>query len=212
MKHKCPNQQIRIFGQFYLTHKIWFHLLGIACILWFLFRVLPAPHRARYPCQQMSLTIAVGYIAFLGIIFAGVSTWLKQAKTKTAAALPLLLVIFLLVFMITGPVFAGLNFNNNFTPSFVWDPIPKEPIGTPVGVNPGRVVWVWNPDATEKDLSGFWWETQNNDQNILDEMFSTGVQSLAGTNDDHSAWDRLFRYFNEHNGYGNVSYISVWLP
>ena len=41
-----------------------FHIVGIGCIIWFLVRVIPKPDRYRYPCQQMSITVALTYIAF----------------------------------------------------------------------------------------------------------------------------------------------------
>ena len=44
---------------------IWFHIVGIACLFWFLIRVIPAPHRSQYPCQQISIPIALGYIAWV---------------------------------------------------------------------------------------------------------------------------------------------------
>ena len=189
-----------------LDHKgIWFHLIGIGCILWFLIRVVPAPHRAKYPCQQISITVALGYIAFWGILFAGLKLWLKQAKWKSSKAIPTLGVLCIIFLMISGAVFA-VNYYNPDNPVTAWDPVPKEPIGTPTGVNPGRVVWAWNPYATEKELTGFWWEKTNNNQELIDQMYSDGIQALAGTEDDYSAWDSLFRYFNEEHGSGDFGY------
>ena len=54
----------------YIIHKlknskgIMFHVIGIISFIWFIIRVLPAPHRSQYPCQQMAMPIAFGYIAF----------------------------------------------------------------------------------------------------------------------------------------------------
>lgn len=186
---------------------LWFHLVGIACILWFLIRVVPAPHRARYPCQQMSIIVALGYIAFWGALFSGLSLWIRRAKWKTSKAIPTILVIFIILLSVSGAVFA-FNYYNNGNRTGDWDPIPKEPIGTPKGVNPGRVVWVWNPFSTEKELTGYWWEAANNDQEIIDQMYSDGIQALAGEEDDFTAWDSLFKHYNEAHGNGNVSYQS----
>jgi hypothetical protein len=87
-----------------------------------------------------------------------------------------------------------------------WEPIPNEPIGTPRGANPGRVVWVWDPEATESNLQGYWWYKHNNNQNVIDDMFSTGLQGLSGANNDFDSWDVLFKYFNIIHGNGEIGY------
>jgi hypothetical protein len=188
---------------------LFFHLAGIVAILWFLVRVLPRPDRIRYPCQQMSVSIAVGYIAFWSLLwsalFHGVGLWVRKVKYKTAAIAPIILVAFVLVFSITSNVYAVDEDKDEYKITR-WDPIPKEPIGTPQGYMPGRVVWGWNPDATENELEGYWWEKQNNNQEVIDQMFSLGIRTLADTNNDFSAWDHLFRYFNQKHGHGDIGY------
>ena len=187
-------------------HKgIWFHLVGIACIIWFLIRVVPAPHRAKYPCQQVSITVALGYIAFWGVLFAGLKIWLRHAKWNTSKVLPSIVVICVILLMISGAVFA-VNYYNEDNPISDWDTIPKEPIGVPKGANPGRVVWVWNPDSTEKELTGFWWEKYNNNPDVINQMYSEGIQALAGEEDDFTAWDSLFKHFNKVHDNGEVGY------
>ena len=79
-------------------------------------------------------------------------------------------------------------------------------MGVPTGANPGRVVWVWNPDATRSELSGYWWYEENNNQDVLDDMMRQGIKNLAGINDEEQAWDVLFKYFNEKHEKGNVGY------
>jgi hypothetical protein len=190
-------------------HSILFHIVGIACIIWFLARVLPKPDRIRYPCQQMSLAVASGYIIFWSILwsalFHGLGLWIKKAKLKTAAYLPVILVSFVLIFSISSAVFANINSNENYEAK-IWEPIPDQPIGTPRGANPGRVVWIWDPNATESNLEGFWWQEQNNNQEVIDAMFSKGIQGYSGVEDDVDAWDILFNHFNKIHGYGEVGY------
>jgi hypothetical protein len=89
-----------------------------------------------------------------------------------------------------------------------WDPIPNEPIGTPQGYKPGRVAWIWNANATEETLTGNWWQKENNNQTIIDEMFSNGIKNLAGVADEMLAWEHLFKYFNLKHGKGEVGYQS----
>jgi len=189
--------------------SILFHIVGIACIIWFLVRVLPKPDRIQYPCQQMSITVASSYIIFWSILwsalFHGLALWVRRVKSKTAAFLPVILVSFILIFSVSSGIFADLDNNDDFKASS-WEPIPNEPIGTPRGVNSGRVVWVWDPNATEINLKGFWWQKQNNNQEVLDEMFSNGIQGLAGVEDDANAWDTLFKHFNQVHGNGEVGY------
>ena len=178
--------------------SILFHFAGIAGIIWFLVRVLPRPDRIRYPCQQMSVSIAFGYIAFWSLlwsaIFHGLGLWIRRVKYKTAAFAPVILVAFVLVFSISSNVYAVNEKNDNYELT-IWDPIPKEPIGTPYGYKPGRVTWGWNPNATEKELVGQWWKKENNNQTIINQMLSLGIRTLADANDDYSAWDFLFKYF-----------------
>jgi len=104
---------------------------------------------------------------------------------------------------------SGAGFTVNFLesqPVQSWNPIPKEPIGTPQGTNPGRLVWVWNPDATEEELTGYWWNKENNNPEEIDQMYSDGLQQLAGVDDDYDAWGVLFHYFNIEHGKGDVGY------
>jgi len=186
-----------------------FHFAGIAAIIWFLVRVLPRPDRIRYPCQQMSVSIAFGYIAFWSLlwsaIFHGLGLWIRRVNYKSAAIAPVILVAFILLFSITSNVFAVTESNDPYELT-IWDPIPKDPIGTPQGYKPGRVVWGWNPNATEKELIGYWWEKGNNNQTIVDQMFSSGIKTLADANDDYLAWNHLFKHFNQGHGHGEEGY------
>jgi len=184
---------------------IWFHIVGIACLIWFAIRVLPAPHRAQYPCQQISISIVVGYIAFWSGLFYLLSKWLKKAKLRITSVAPSIIVAFIVIFSISGFVFAD-NFLDNSKSYTTWAPINNIPIGDPYGINPGRVVWVWNPEATETNLDGYWWNQQNNNQDVIDQMLSNGIKELIGIEDDFNSWDLLFRYFNEKHGYGYTGY------
>jgi hypothetical protein len=154
------------------------------------------------------MTVASSYIIFWsilwGALFHGTAFWIRRAKTKTTAILPVILVSFVVIFSISSGVFGGIKNDNVEARS--WEPIPNEPIGIPRGVNPGRVVWIWDPDATEKNLEGYWWEQQNNDLDVLDEMFTEGIQSLADNEDTSDAWESLFKYFNINHGKGDVGY------
>lgn len=208
MKHHSKNKS-NLLHKLYSHQGIFFHIAGIAAIIWFLVRVLPKPDRIRYPCQQVSISIALGYIAFWSIlwsaIFHGLGLWIRRVKIKTAAFAPVILVAFLLIFSITSNVY-GVNKNKKDYEITSWEPIPNQPIGTPKGVNPGRVVWVWNPNVTREKLIGFWWLKINNNQKEIEQMFSDGIRNLVGVENDKVAWDILFKYFNLEHGNGEIGY------
>ena len=184
---------------------IWFHIAGIACLIWFLFRVAPAPHRSQYPCQQIAIPVALSYIAFWSCIWFGLRIWLKKTQSRTSTIAPAVIEVLMILISLTGVSFATTSLPTSYDP---WGPIPKEPMGIPQGVNPGRVVWVWNPDASEKDLSGYWWLKENNNQEVIDGMVTDGIQQLIGVNDTYDAWDQIFRYFNQEHGYGDIGYST----
>jgi len=206
MKNYTSHKKPRLWEKMRGWKGIWFHLAGIIAIVWFLIRVLPKPQRASYPCQQVAMSVSLGYIAFWSVLFTGLVIWLRNAKTKCTKTFPTVLVGFVVLFTITGAVFATSYFQTEEPAVTSWDPIPKQPMGIGVGVRPGRVVWVWNPNATEENLTGCWWEQQNNDQEVIDQMFSIGIQKLTETSNDSEAWDTLFSYFNDIQGYGNTGY------
>lgn len=199
------NMKKYIIHKFKKSKGIIFHIVGIISLIWFIFRVIPAPHRSQYPCQQMAMPIAFGYITFWSVLFFGLTTWFKKAKTKVGALTPCFLMVFILLFSIAGIGFADSSTTGSLSYNS-WEPIPKEPIGEPQGYNPGRVVWVWDPKSTEQYLDGYWWEKQNNNQEVIDDMFSKGIKSLGGDQDEEIAWDNIFRNFNQRYGNGNVGY------
>ena len=190
-------------------YSILFHIVGFACIIWFLVRVIPKPDRIRYPCQQLSITVASTYIIFWLILwsalFHGLGLWIKRAKHRTTAYAPVILVTLFLIFSVSTNVFADMEDNNKGSLGN-WEPIPNAPIGTPRGANPGRVIWVWDPNAIKSNPEGYWWQKENNDQEVIEDMFSKGLKALAGVEDESEAWDILFTHFNKVNGYGDVGY------
>jgi hypothetical protein len=91
-----------------------------------------------------------------------------------------------------------------------WNPAdpPNSPIGTARGINPGRVVWVHNADATKDEPTGYWWQLGNTDQQVINRMFSDSINSLTGQSSSPAAWDELFHNFNENRGKGSVGYSA----
>jgi len=51
--------------------KILCPAMGVLAIGWFLFRVVPKPSRAAYPCQRVAAGIGTGFLAYLvGLLLA----------------------------------------------------------------------------------------------------------------------------------------------
>ena len=48
--------------------RLLFPLIGLAALVWFLVRVVPKPSRAVYPCQQVAIPLATGFVVWLGTV------------------------------------------------------------------------------------------------------------------------------------------------
>ena len=54
--------------------RLLFPLMGLLALVWFLLRVIPKPSRAAYPCQQVAMPLAGGFVVWLvGITGAGLA-------------------------------------------------------------------------------------------------------------------------------------------
>jgi Domain of unknown function (DUF362)/Secretion system C-terminal sorting domain len=90
---------------------------------------------------------------------------------------------------------------------------PNQPIGRARGLFPGRVVWVHDSLATNKNCSPAeyghgWFLSENSDQARIDTMISEGLRAITGTERDSAAWGSLFRSFNKNRGKGEVGYAA----
>jgi hypothetical protein len=99
-------------------------------------------------------------------------------------------------------------------------------MGTAFGINPGRVVWVWNPEATNKSCkniivsTGGWggvmdWTKsdafimpKNNNQDTINKMADDAIKSLASESTVKDAWDALFNSFNERKNGTASGYVA----
>jgi hypothetical protein len=85
--------------------------------------------------------------------------------------------------------------------------VSQSTLGTGRGIFPGRVVWVHHPEAAHWDgSSGLWWQEQNTSQGAVAEMLSQAIRTQSGQKGDPSAWDALFRHFNQKQGRSGVGY------
>jgi uncharacterized protein (DUF362 family) len=84
---------------------------------------------------------------------------------------------------------------------------PNEPIGTGVGIHPGRVAWIHSPGVARWDgKTGLWVEDRWNDQAKADAMIPEAIMQLTGEATAKKAWQALFKHFNKTHGRGHRGY------
>lgn len=191
--------------------QLFFSFTGLAALVWTMVRVIPKPARALYPCQRVALPLAASFVVWLlsPVILVATSVWnfklaRKHWKTKPAAAS---------LFLLSAICFYCLIAYVGTKPNYAVDApfIPEaanQPIGTGVGIHSGRVVWAHDPDATNRDQTGGWWEDVNTDPNVVDRMMSESICRLTGKSSNGDAWDAVFRYYNSTHGNGDTGYVS----
>jgi hypothetical protein len=177
--------------------------VGFLSLIWFIIRVAPKPARAAYPCQRAAAPLASGFVVWAASLVAsaalyrrGKELW-KRSRIMLACACLAIAVVLTIGALVTSP-----------PPAAQASLTPNQPIGTPKGLHPGRVVWVHDPKATNWDGpgNGHWWETSHTNQAEVDRMMSESVRRLTGEASDAKAWDALIRHFNQTHGNGNVGY------
>lgn len=84
---------------------------------------------------------------------------------------------------------------------------PNNPLGTGLGIHPGRVVWLRDAGAATWDgVNGHWWDDANTNQKAVHAMTSRLIEELTGNRNGKQAWDALFRNFNETRQQGRSGY------
>lgn len=192
-----------------------FLVVGFLSLVWFLVRVIPKPSRVRYPCMKATMPIAWSFIAYLASLAASVVFFRKAYEKLRKRQFIHVFIIVLLGglsatwALVNNNSFAGAN-PSDFQP-FHDSLGPNVPIGEAIGIHPGRVVWAWDPDATNENCtnsshSDAYWVSTNTNQEVVDQMLSDALRSLTGEESDSAAWDAVFRYFNQEHGKGDVGY------
>lgn len=91
--------------------------------------------------------------------------------------------------------------------SFIPPEGANQPMGTPRGIVPGRVVWAHDPKACTWDEStGFWWENRWNDQSRINKMFTESICSVSVEKNEKKAWNAIFSWFNHDRGRRDSGY------
>jgi Secretion system C-terminal sorting domain/Domain of unknown function (DUF362) len=204
----CPKTyRFRGFRPVNGLTKLILPIVGLLAFLWIISRVITKPSRINYPCVKAAMPFAAGFlqniIVFLVSLFA--FGRIKKVTFKNQFILAALLVTFTV---------GGTYLTDNDPSAYKFPTIyqePNEPMGIAQGIFPGRVVWMHDPDATNEDCSpneygDGWFLEKNNNQDVIDEMLSTGLKSLTGTASDAEAWDSIFIFHNRNVGKGNIGY------
>ncbi|HTY38949.1 MAG TPA: T9SS type A sorting domain-containing protein [Bacteroidota bacterium] len=190
--------------------RLLFVFMGIASTLWFLIRVIPKPSRATYPCMRAAAPVMSAFFIYVLGLATSLLAFKKARryllKAKYAAAFVLLLV---------SLVAAFVSFTDDAPPVYADSKSilgPNQPIGVPRGINPGRVIWVWDPTSTNENCTNAfgdgWFMPKNTNVDVVSTMMSDAVLRLTGQSTLVSAWDALFRSFNQRHGKGNVGYAA----
>jgi hypothetical protein len=118
----------------------------------------------------------------------------------------------LCVIISVGCVWLALEFNSDKTLKAAGSTPANSPIGVAIGIHPGRVVWVHDPNATDwkghNMDDGYWWQSNHTSQQHVDLMLQRAVCTLAGQPDVWHAWDAIIRYFNQQHGRPDAGYTS----
>jgi hypothetical protein len=185
-----------------LPVKITFFLMGILSTAWFLIRVIPKPSRATYPCMRAAAPVMSGFIVYL-LSLLGSATAIRIFRKRMVSARYFSAIVFLAISISAAFIFIASNRLKARADANIPLGIhePNAPIGTGVGIFPGRVVWAWDPDATNENCSPTtygdgWFLEKNNDQDVIDRMFHDAILKLTGEKKVEDAWDALFRFHN----------------
>lgn len=203
--------------------KIIFFVLGILSTAWFLIRVIPKPSRAAYPCMQATAPYMSAFVLWLTGLAGGTFSFVQFRRTMYEAKYLLAFVFLLMMtsFYLVTQVATSQQSNASNLNTVRGDFPPNEPIGVAQGIFPGRVVWNWNPDATNENCdntsngNGFmdendnaWFQEKNNNYEVIDSMFTKSVLLLTGETTEEEAWDQIFKFYNNKVGNGNIGYTE----
>ena len=184
-------------------------VLGLAAILWVIVRVVPKPSRAGYPCMRVAVSLASGLLLPISAFLLSLVSvrWATRLMHDARYQMAGLLIVGALVipnFISTDVQTAGRFSDFSFA-------VANQPMGDAKGIFPGRVVWVHDSTATNRNCNPSayghgWFLSENSNQGVIDGMLSHGLQGLTGETTDSMAWDAIFRFHNKGRGKGEIGY------
>jgi len=203
--------------------KISFFILGIVSTIWFLCRVIPKPSRAAYPCMQTAAPLMSAFIIYL-LSFSGAFLAFKKAKANFYKSRYAIAGIFAILALLVSFIFFSQDIKVAYARSTavlgLLPDSPNTPMGEGTGIYPGRVAWVFNPDATNANCTNGWgpdgkgntddddgyFLPKNTNKEVVQTMLDSAMVNLTGEATVHDAWDKIFKYFNNKKGLGEVGY------
>lgn len=201
--------------------KLVLPFIGLASTIWVLIRIIPKPSRATYPCMRVAAPLATTFIAYL---IGGLTSIFSFKKARTSFKKKQYRWAFLFVGLFavsssflmlhsSAPTYSYTHLGSGATTLFT-DPLgPNQPIGVAKGIYPGRVVWVYDPAATNENCDpdkkdDAYFQDNNCEQSVVNRMVSDAVRNVADAHTDAAAWDAIFHYFNQNHDKGDVGYSS----
>ncbi len=219
-----PDKFVRLINrlkQRQIHHKILFFVIGFLSTLWFLIRVIPKPSRATYPCMKATapfMSAFVIYIMSLGGAAIALKSFRQSLMQSKYLAAFVLLITAATLYLVSTTTFIFPSMARSAA-TIKGDFLPNKPIGTAQGIFPGRVVWMWNANATNESCTNTsnnngvidtgddaWFMAHNNNIAVIDSMIHKSLLLVSGAETVATAWDLIFRYFNENHGLGNNGY------
>ncbi|MHC4744032.1 MAG: DUF362 domain-containing protein, partial [Planctomycetota bacterium] len=177
-------------------------IIGFFSLLWFLIRVIPKPSRATYPCQRLAFPWACAFVTWLMGLTASAAAF-RKAKTSFLRCRYFLAALCML--MSIASVWLSLTLTAQRKAQAAGPFVANDPIGTPTGLRPGRVVWVHDPNATDWDgQTGYWYEHVNFE--ATQQMLASAIRNYAASDNEAAAWNEIFRHFNRQKGKSDVGY------
>ncbi|MBN1695290.1 DUF362 domain-containing protein [candidate division WOR-3 bacterium] len=195
-----------------LIKKLSFPVIGLLSLIWFLVRVVPKPSRARYPCMKIAAPVAASFVIYLIglvsslLVFKKAKQYLYKSKYVVFSILLLLGSILFIATLLSKEQKVYAQYRSPILEG------PNQPMGEGKGINPGRVAWIWNPDATDENCTNssgdYWYQEDNTNQEVVETMLSNALQMLTGEETDSAAWNAIFHHYNQTHERGDVGYTS----
>jgi len=170
---------------------------GLAALIWFLVRVIPKPSRAAYPCQRLAFPLASGFIVWSLVLALPRPSRFHKAKRHLLRARYVMAAICIVASV--GFIWAAMSGTDQKYLMVPTTPNPANgPIGIGKGVHPGRVAWIYRPNAASWPgadgntirHTGIRTPAQSAGRH---DMFSKAIRALTGKSTDYAAWDAIFR-------------------
>jgi hypothetical protein len=163
--------------------------------------------------MKAAFPIATSFVTYL-VGITSVTFFFRKARERMMQSKMIMAIIFVILGASTGFVAMVSNTYETYAINgeLITELAANQPIGTAKGIFPGRVVWEHNTNATDENCSNnsgdYWYQDDNTDQTVVNQMLSDGLQQLAGKETDAEAWDALFKFFNNEHGNGDKGYSS----